>query len=148
MRHLASIVVLGIALGTTQSAQAQRGPGGKGGDGGAVNVQKLVAELEKLQSAIKDIEKKLKEIKEPPTARKAAPPARSSWGPGGFGRGWGGPSSYGRSSGEMWRSRFERGHAPSGDRGSGRSSTHSVSERLDKIEQELADIKRELRRKR
>ena len=47
MRHLASIVVLGIAFGSTESAQAQRGPMCKGPPhGGNVDVRRLVAELD------------------------------------------------------------------------------------------------------
>lgn len=165
MWRLASLAVVGIAIGTAEPAQAQRGPGGRGGNDGSNDMRQLQADLDKLKSVLKDLEAKLKKAKdsgmrrddrrpEPRGDGRFSPQSRGFGGRDGrpgMGRGPAGRSDghYGMGRGPGG-GRQVQGHSPGGfaPPSSSRGSSSSVERRLDKIEKDLEDLKRELRRKR
>ena len=163
MWRLASLMVVGITVGAAEPAQAQRGPSSRGNEN-SNEFRQLQADLDKLKSVLKDLETKLEKAKEARSRRDDRRPQLAGRLSGLPVRGPGrGPMS--RGSGAGGRSDFDRGPggpgigrgpggAPGRARGGpggsrpGAGSTSSVERRLEKIENDLEDLKRELRHRR
>ncbi len=63
MWRLASLMVVGVAVGAAEPAQAQWGPSSKGNEG-SDDIRQLQADLDKLKSVLRDLETNLQERQE------------------------------------------------------------------------------------
>lgn len=177
MRRLICVIALSAGLCVAGTAAAQPRPGGPGPDRkDGPDVRRLEAQLERLSGQLKEMETRLARMQSPPAPRdeprgggaadrgprSGGPPfgRLGDRGPGapfsgrgpGFGRGEQGIGRFGpdgpRGSGSPGGLRGPGAGGSGGDRGPGAGASPDIARRLDRIINELEELKRDLQSQR